>query len=153
MLKLLGTMSKGHNSWGPWLTNNVSSYCINSWWSPLGVRTLWNDLPSNKYSGSWNRLAQWEATSWTTSFTWYIRRWCKTTAHIQHMYILSSLSNKSHMHMHWLYIHHACTVLSLINVLQLEKYSTNLEAVVAERTQELANEKAKTDELVCRKLS
>ena len=36
--------------------------------------------------------------------------------------------------------------------LQLEKYSTNLEGVVAERTAELAAEKAKTDELVCRKL-
>ena len=33
---------------------------------------------------------------------------------------------------------------------QLEKYSTNLEGVVAERTAELAAEKAKTDELVCR---
>ena len=36
-------------------------------------------------------------------------------------------------------------------IVQLEKYSTNLEAVVAERTAELAAEKAKTDELVCRK--
>lgn len=36
--------------------------------------------------------------------------------------------------------------------MQLEKYSTNLEAVVAERTQELATEKAKTEDLVCRKL-
>lgn len=35
---------------------------------------------------------------------------------------------------------------------QLEKYSTNLEAVVAERTMELAAEKAKTEELVCRML-
>ena len=38
-----------------------------------------------------------------------------------------------------------------IDFSQLEKYSTNLEGVVAERTAELAAEKAKTDELVCRK--
>ena len=37
-------------------------------------------------------------------------------------------------------------------VSMLEKYSTNLEAIVAERTAELAAEKAKTDELVCRML-
>ena len=40
-----------------------------------------------------------------------------------------------------------------IDFSQLEKYSTNLEGVVAERTAELAAEKAKTDELVCRKLT
>ena len=37
-------------------------------------------------------------------------------------------------------------------VRMLEKYSTNLEAIVAERTQELAAEKAKSEELVCRML-
>ncbi len=37
-------------------------------------------------------------------------------------------------------------------VAMLEKYSTNLEAIVAERTEELAAEKAKTEELVCRML-
>ena len=45
---------------------------------------------------------------------------------------------------------HVCHV---IDILQLEKYSTNLEGVVAERTAELAAEKAKTDELVCRKFT
>lgn len=35
---------------------------------------------------------------------------------------------------------------------QLEKYSTNLEAIVAERTSELEAEKAKTEDLVCRML-
>lgn len=42
-----------------------------------------------------------------------------------------------------------CRVLSYP---QLEKYSTNLEAIVAERTSELAAEKAKTEDLVCRML-
>ncbi len=37
-------------------------------------------------------------------------------------------------------------------VAMLEKYSTNLEGIVAERTEELAAEKAKTDELVSRML-
>ena len=41
--------------------------------------------------------------------------------------------------------------LCIVDPPQLEKYSTNLEGVVAERTAELAAEKAKTDELVCRK--
>lgn len=36
-------------------------------------------------------------------------------------------------------------------VSMLEKYSTNLEAIVAERTAELAAEKQKTEDLVCRK--
>ena len=36
-------------------------------------------------------------------------------------------------------------------VRMLEKYSTNLEAIVAERTAELAAEKQKTEDLVCRK--
>lgn len=36
-------------------------------------------------------------------------------------------------------------------VTMLEKYSTNLEAIVAERTAELAAEKQKTEDLVCRK--
>lgn len=44
-------------------------------------------------------------------------------------------------------------VCHVIDIVQLEKYSTNLEAVVAERTAELAAEKAKTDELVCRKFT
>ena len=35
---------------------------------------------------------------------------------------------------------------------QLEQYSTNLEGIVAERTAELAAEKQKTEDLVCRKL-
>ena len=35
-------------------------------------------------------------------------------------------------------------------VSMLEKYSTNLEAIVAERTSELAAEKQKTEDLVCR---
>ena len=34
----------------------------------------------------------------------------------------------------------------------LEKYSTDLEGIVAERTSELEIEKAKTEELVCRML-
>lgn len=38
---------------------------------------------------------------------------------------------------------------NLVNM--LEKYSTNLEAIVAERTAELAAEKQKTEDLVCRK--
>ena len=37
-------------------------------------------------------------------------------------------------------------------VSMLEKYSTNLEAIVAERTAELAAEKQKTEDLVCREL-
>lgn len=53
-----------------------------------------------------------------------------------------------------------CTLAPILSVsnyptfatLQLEKYSTNLEAVVAERTSELAAEKARTEELVCRML-
>ena len=39
---------------------------------------------------------------------------------------------------------------NLVNM--LEKYSTNLEGIVAERTAELAAEKQKTEDLVCREL-
>ena len=41
---------------------------------------------------------------------------------------------------------------SCVSPSQLEKYSTNLEAIVAERTSELAAEKQKTEDLVCRML-
>ena len=50
----------------------------------------------------------------------------------------------------------ACVVIGVVTVtwissiVQLEQYSTNLEGIVAERTAELAAEKQKTEDLVCR---